>query len=59
MRSGMSSAKKESHDQVFDPSKVLPYGDTLNDGMTQVSFSLPLPYNERSLQAAKILAGKM
>lgn len=43
----------------IDHKKILPYGDTLNDGKVQLSFTLPLPYNERSIQAAKIMAEKM
>ncbi len=42
-----------------DLTKVKPYGDTLNDGMTQVSFTLPVPYGEEGSEAAKILARKM
>lgn len=36
--------------------KVRPYGDTLNDGKIQLSFSLPIPYNEIAIQAAKEVA---
>ena len=43
----------------IDHKKIIPYGDTLNDGKVQLSFTLPLPHNERSVQAAKTLAEKM
>jgi beta-lysine 5,6-aminomutase beta subunit len=43
----------------LDLTKIKPYGDTLNDGKVQVSFTLPLQNNERSVQAARILAEKM
>ena len=32
---------------------VLPYGDTLNDGKVQLSFTLPLPLSEKAIAAAK------
>jgi len=38
---------------------VRPYGDTLNDGKVQLSFSLPLPLDLKSEEAAKRLAIKM
>lgn len=43
----------------IDLSRIKPYGDTLNDGMTQVSFTLPVPYGDESSEAAKQLAKKM
>ena len=41
------------------PSIVRPYGDTTGDGMVQVSFTLPLPHDERAEGAALQLAHKM
>jgi beta-lysine 5,6-aminomutase beta subunit len=38
---------------------VRPYGDTTGDGMVQLSFTLPLPHDERAEGAALQLAGKM
>jgi len=38
---------------------VRPYGDTLNDGMVQISFTLPLPLDEVAEEAARELARKM
>jgi beta-lysine 5,6-aminomutase beta subunit len=38
---------------------VRPYGDTTGDGMVQLSFTLPLPRDERAEGAALQLAGKM
>lgn len=43
----------------LDLSKIRPYGDTLNDGMMQLSFTLPVPVCEESKEAARILATKM
>ncbi len=39
--------------------EVKPYGDTMNDGKTQVSFTLPLPCGDESIEAAKQLMKKM
>ncbi|HZK01655.1 MAG TPA: OAM dimerization domain-containing protein, partial [Anaerovoracaceae bacterium] len=42
-----------------DLTKIKPYGDTMNDGMVQISFTLPIPAGDEANEAAKILAGKM
>ncbi len=42
-----------------DLTKVKPYGDTLNDGMVEMAFTLPVPYSEEAEEAAKQLAKKM
>ena len=39
--------------------KIKPYGDTLNDGAVQVSFTLPIDLSAKAVQAAKELAKKM
>ena len=44
---------------TVDLTKIKPYGDTMNDGMMQLSFTLPVPYGEEASEAAKILARKM
>lgn len=36
-----------------------PYGDTMDDAMVQLSFSLPVPCDEKGARAAAVLAGKM
>ena len=43
----------------IDLTKVKPYGDTLNDGMMQFSFTLPVPCNEEAKEAAKQMLAKM
>ncbi len=40
---------------TIDLQKVCPYGDTYNDGMVQLSFTLPIPQGPRAGEAAKIL----
>lgn len=39
--------------------EVRPYGDTLNDGMVQLSFTFPLPYSEEAKEAARIYGVKL
>jgi beta-lysine 5,6-aminomutase beta subunit len=38
---------------------IRPYGDTTGDGMVQLSFTLPIPYDKRAEGAAVQLAAKM
>lgn len=42
-----------------DLTKVKPYGDTLNDGRMQFSFTLPIPAGDEADEAAKQLLAKM
>jgi len=39
--------------------KIKPYGDTINDGKVQLSFTLPLPKTAKSIAAAKEIAKDM
>lgn len=39
--------------------KIKPYGDTLNDGKVQLSFTLPIPASAEAKEAAKRLVEKM
>ena len=59
MSSGLYSMEKKEFDKVLDLGRVKPYGDTMNDGKVQLSFTLPLKNNERSAEAAKQIALKM
>lgn len=43
----------------LDLTKIKPYGDTLNDGMVQMSFTLPVPAGEEASEAAKLLMKQM
>ncbi|TAM88956.1 hypothetical protein EPN42_08340, partial [bacterium] len=36
-----------------------PYGDTIDDGAVQLSFTLPMPWSEAADEAARQLVGKM
>lgn len=42
-----------------DLTRVKPYGDTLNDGAVQLSFTLPVPIGDEAKEAARQLAMKM
>lgn len=42
-----------------DLTRVRPYGDTLDDGQVQVSFSLPVPYGPEASEAARQIASGM
>ena len=44
---------------MIDRTAIKPYGDTLNDGMIQISFSIPMEACSEAQEAAKRLAGKM
>lgn len=59
MSSGLYSMDKKEFNQTFDPTNVKPYGDTMNDGKVQLSFTLPLPCSEEAKEAARQLAMKM
>jgi beta-lysine 5,6-aminomutase beta subunit len=39
--------------------RIKPYGDTLNDGMVQLSFTLPVEYSERAKKAAELYVSKL
>jgi len=42
-----------------DLTQVKPYGDTMNDGMMELAFTLPVPYGEEASEAAKVLVRQM
>lgn len=43
----------------IDLTNVRPYGDHLNDGMVQVSFTLPVPSTKQGKKAAQLIAKQM
>lgn len=59
MSSGLYSTSKRDFDISFDEKRVKPYGDTMNDGKVQISFTLPIEADEKAMEAAKIYAMKM
>jgi beta-lysine 5,6-aminomutase beta subunit len=46
-------------DKTLDLTKVKPYGDTMNDGKVQLSFTLPVPAGAEATEAAKQLIKDM
>lgn len=59
MSKGSYSLDKKDYDPTLDLTRIKPYGDTMNDGKVQVSFTLPVADNPESMEAAKILAQDM
>ncbi len=59
MSGGLYSMDQKDFDQTLDLTKVKPYGDTMNDGKVQVSFTLPVPCGDEAVEAAKQLMKKM
>lgn len=43
------------YDRTLDTTNVKPYGDTMNDGKVQLSFTLPVPSGDEAVEAAKQL----
>ncbi|MFX1349358.1 MAG: OAM dimerization domain-containing protein [Promethearchaeota archaeon] len=59
MGGGQYSTEKEIFDKNLDLTRIKPYGDTMNDGKVQLSFTLPVEDNDKAIEAAKELTEKM
>jgi len=59
MGGGPYSTEKKDFDKNLDLTRIQPYGDTLNDGKVQLSFTLPVDHDEKAIEAAKELSEKM
>ena len=59
MSEGLYSTEIKDYDTNLDLTKLKPYGDTMNDGKVQISFTLPVADSEKAVEAAKQLAKKM
>jgi len=59
MSGGLYSMEAREFDTTLDLKNIKPYGDTMNDGKTQVSFTLPVPCGNEAIEAAKQLMKKM
>lgn len=59
MSGGLYSTEVRNYDTNLDLTKLKPYGDTMNDGKVQVSFTLPVKDDERGVEAAVQLAKSM
>lgn len=56
--SGYNLDKKQL-DTSLDLTKLKPYGDTMNDGKVQMSFTLPVKDDEKGMEAARLICKKM
>lgn len=56
---GNYSNISQNLNKTNDLKHVKPYGDTLNDGKIQVSFTLPVPCTDEAVETAKQLMKKM
>ncbi len=59
MGGGLYSTSNKDFDQTKDLTKLKPYGDTMNDGKVQLSFTLPIPDNDKAVEAARVYAKEM
>ena len=59
MSSGLYNTHKIDFDTTLDLTRLKPYGDTMNDGKVQTSFTLPVKDDERGEEAARQIAKKM
>ncbi len=59
MSSGLYNMHKADFDTTLDLTRIKPYGDTMNDGKVQISFTLPVKNDERGEEAARQLAKQM
>ena len=59
MSEGLYSMESKDFDKTLDLKKIKPYGDTMNDGKVQLSFTLPVPAGDEAVEAAKQLIRKM
>lgn len=59
MSAGLYSMEEKDFDRTLDLKKVKPYGDTMNDGKVQLSFTLPVPKGPEAEEAAKQLIKAM
>ncbi len=59
MSGGLYNLHRQKGDTTLDLKAVKPYGDTMNDGKVQVSFTLPVKNGDEAVEAAKELILKM
>ena len=59
MSGGLYNTNSGNFDKTLNLKKIKPYGDTMNDGKTQMSFTLPVPKGDEAIEAAKQLMRKM
>ena len=55
----LKKMKEIGYQNKYDPTEIKPYGDTINDGKVQVSFTLPMQNTPKATVAARQLVLKM
>ena len=56
MSSGLYQIRDKDLDTTLDLTKLRPYGDTMNDGKVQMSFTLPVKDDAKGQAAAVQMA---
>lgn len=59
MSGGLYDMSKKDFDTTLDLTKLRTYGDTMNDGKVQISFTLPVKNDAKGQEAARLMAKKM
>lgn len=59
MSGGLYDTSVKNFDTTLDLTKLRAYGDTMNDGKVQLSFTLPVKNDDKGKEAARLLAKKM
>ena len=59
MSSGLYDMSAKDFDKTLDLTMLKPYGDTMNDGKVQLSFTLPVPNDDRGMEAARLTSRQM
>ena len=59
MSGGLYSMDSQDFDKTLDLTKIKPYGDTMNDGKVQLSFTLPVSCGPEAIESAKQLLKAM
>lgn len=59
MSGGLYSMEGKDYDKNLNLKAIKPYGDTMNDGKVQLSFTLPVPVGDEAVEAAKQMIRKM
>lgn len=59
MSGGLYDMQVKDFDKTLDLTKVKAYGDTMNDGKVQLSFTLPVKNDDRGVEAARQLSRQM
>ena len=50
MSTGLYSTDKKDFSNELNLKEIKPYGDTMNDGKTQLSFTLPVQCGDEAIQ---------